>query len=453
VLLALAEAQARAGDMATAKATYLTAAGRARALGSPDRLARAALGYGGRFVWARAWGDTHLIPLLEEALAALPQTDGDLRARLLARLAGGPLRDTHPADARVAMARDAVAIARRFGDHATLAYALDGRHCANWGPDVVDSRREIAEELIRVAEAGHDPERVYAGHDYRFWALLERGDVAGADAELEIKAGWAQKLGQPAQLWDVTASRAMLDTLRGRFAAAEAGTHDALELGRTAQTANAKVAFALQLYGLRRAQGRVAEVVDLVERAVAQYPAYPVWRYVRADVLAQLGRTDDARAAFEELAATGFEVRIEMQWLVSLVLMPEVCRLLEERPRAAQLYAALRPYPRHNATTPPELSLGSVSRGLGILAATMGEWEAAAGHFADAREMNAAIGARPWLAYTGYDHALMVLSRDGEAGRDEAARLAARAAPLAEELGMRALCADLARLGGRASSV
>ena len=102
LLLRLGDVQARQGDIAASKETFVRAADTARAAGLPEHLARAALGYGGRFVWARAWGDERLVPLLEEALAALPEEDSDLRVRLLARLAAGPLRDTHPPEVRVA---------------------------------------------------------------------------------------------------------------------------------------------------------------------------------------------------------------------------------------------------------------------------------------------------------------------------------------------------------------
>ena len=51
------------------------------------QLARAAAGYGGRIVWARA-DDDLLVPLLEEGLAVLSADDVELRVRLLARLAG-----------------------------------------------------------------------------------------------------------------------------------------------------------------------------------------------------------------------------------------------------------------------------------------------------------------------------------------------------------------------------
>ncbi|HKR98831.1 MAG TPA: AAA family ATPase, partial [Candidatus Dormibacteraeota bacterium] len=61
LLLALGEAQARAGDEAGSKQTLLAAAELTKELGEPALLARAALGYSGRLVWVRAGGDPHLI--------------------------------------------------------------------------------------------------------------------------------------------------------------------------------------------------------------------------------------------------------------------------------------------------------------------------------------------------------------------------------------------------------
>jgi len=50
-------------------------------------------------MWARAASDGQLAPLLEEGLAALVEEDVELRARLLARLAG-VLRDEPSRDRR-----------------------------------------------------------------------------------------------------------------------------------------------------------------------------------------------------------------------------------------------------------------------------------------------------------------------------------------------------------------
>ena len=71
--------------------SFEEAAELARRLGDGEMLARAALGYviglGGFLLFARFEAGATGIGLLEEALAALPETDSPLRARVLARLA------------------------------------------------------------------------------------------------------------------------------------------------------------------------------------------------------------------------------------------------------------------------------------------------------------------------------------------------------------------------------
>ena len=86
LLLALGAALASANDMISAKETFVRAADVARSGGMADQLARAALGYGGSMVpWPA--DDARIVPLLEEALVAVGENGGVLRARLLARLA------------------------------------------------------------------------------------------------------------------------------------------------------------------------------------------------------------------------------------------------------------------------------------------------------------------------------------------------------------------------------
>ncbi len=126
LLLALGDAQGRVGDTEAAKATFLEAADLARQSPDAEQFARAALGYGGRFVWWRAGTDTKIIPLLHEALAGLPEEDSALRVRLLARLAGAR-RDEPAMEPRDRLSAEAVAIAARIGDPATSAYALIAR--------------------------------------------------------------------------------------------------------------------------------------------------------------------------------------------------------------------------------------------------------------------------------------------------------------------------------------
>jgi hypothetical protein len=157
------------------------------------------------------------------------------------------------------------------------------------------------------------------------------------------------------------------------------------------------MAFDLQTYQLHRERGLLGEVVDVVERAVEEHPTYPVWSYVLLDVDTELGREDRTRATFERLAGEGFPLYLEMQWLFGMSLLPEVCRNLDDPEGANAVHARLQPFGRLNATLPPELCRGSVSRGLGILAATMARWSEAVEHFEVALRMNAEMAARPWF--------------------------------------------------------
>jgi hypothetical protein len=140
LLLAQGDAQARAGSIATAKQTFLQAAAIARQGAMNERLARAALGYGGRWVWEVGRGDPYLLPLLEEAAEKLPPTDSALRVRILARLAGGPLKPGDHRARRLALSQEALAMARRLGNPTVLSYALDGRIAAILGPDTLDEQ-------------------------------------------------------------------------------------------------------------------------------------------------------------------------------------------------------------------------------------------------------------------------------------------------------------------------
>ena len=155
LLLARGEAETRAGDTPSAQETFLAAAGIARRLDLSTQLARAAVGYGGRIVWGRAGDDDRLVPLLEEALAALAGGDDELRARLLARLAGA-LRDEHARDRRDACSREAVELARRSGSLTVLAYALVGRAHAIIAPDTVAECLALGGGLRDVAVRSGD---------------------------------------------------------------------------------------------------------------------------------------------------------------------------------------------------------------------------------------------------------------------------------------------------------
>jgi DNA-binding SARP family transcriptional activator/tetratricopeptide (TPR) repeat protein len=448
VLLALGDAQARAGDTPSSKRSFREAADLADALGLTEHLAHAALGYGGRIIWEVSRDDTHLAQLLERSLAILGDEDNVLRVRLLARLAGGPLRDSSFArERRAALSGEALEVARRIGDPTTLAYALQGYVVSHHSPDFTPQQRELAAETIRVAMEAGDKERAFEGHENRLYAVLELGEVDEAKLELEAMARLVDELRQPAHEWVVRVSRALLALLEGRLAEAEGLIEETRLLGERVLSWSAAVSYGLQLYALRWEQGRLEEVEGVVRRSVEEYPTYPVWRCVAAHMATALGRAADARDAFESLAADDFAVLpFDEEWLVSMSLLAETATFLRDSQRAAILYERLAPYADRVAISYPEIALGSVSRYLGLLATTMDRFDEAERHLEDALARNQRIGARPWFAHTQGDYARMLLARDGVGDREHAQKLVDEALVTYRDLGMDAYAARVSAL-------
>ena len=447
LLLALGEAQARAGDVPAARESFRRAADLARKLSAPEQLARAALGFGGpRGVFDV--GDAFLVSLLEEALDALGERDSALRARVLGRL----VMERYHADSRergAVLSQPTVAMARRVGDPAALAYALSARHAVIWAPEHLEERLAVATEIVRLAGEIGDRELALWGHSARLVDLLELGQIQAVDRELAAYARLAEESRQPFYRWQTAVVRAMRALLNGRFEETERLAEHALATGRRLQRENAVLLFLVQMFWVRREQGRLAELESRLEDLAGRYP-WTAWPIVLAWLYADLGR-EAARSAFERLAANDFaDLPRYGYWLNGLALLAETCARLGDARRAALLHELLLPYgERYIVSVTAAVCRGSARRYLGLLATAMTRWEEAAQHFEAALERNARIGARPWLAHTQHDYARMLLARDKPGDREKARELLRRAADTARELAMTRLAEEVLTLTGR----
>jgi DNA-binding SARP family transcriptional activator len=413
LLLGLGDARARAGDDAGAKDTFLHAAEVARRGGFAERLGRAALGYGGRWVWTKGRGDPHLLPLLEEAVKIVPSEDSALRARLLARLAAGPLALEGDASMgrRRALSGEAVEIARRLGDAAVLAWVLDGRKVAIWAPDTLEEQWEVMDELQELAERAGDPEAIVDARICRLIKLVERADLDRFEVEYAAARRVADELGQPGQRWLVAVHEPMYALLTGRLAGAEQLIEQAFELGRNSAPWNARMARLRERVVLRGLEGRLEDVEEELRAAATEEVLYPSVKAALASLYADIGDTARCRDAFESLAGQAFAgIPFDDVWTYTLGTLAHSCSFLEDRERAAVLYERLEPYGHRNLVAPIEASLGSTAWPLGRLAATLGAVEPAAGWFERAVAANERMGALPWAAHARLDHARLLVS-------------------------------------------
>jgi DNA-binding SARP family transcriptional activator len=437
LLLSLGEALSRAGRGQDAREVLRRAATLAEQTGRTDRLARAALEYGGRFAWSRASTDPFLVPLLERALAALGQSGTADRAKLLARLAAA-IRDDPARDRRVRIAEEAVQIARRLDDPETLAFALEAHWTAVEGPDTAGGGIEPGALLVKLGERTGDKERALIGHQYRlngFWTLADR---IGVDVELDAMASLADELGQPAQRWVLGTDQTMLALMEGRLDEAERLISDTLALGKRAQSWNAVVSERFALFVLRRAQGRLAEFEDTIKRSVREYPPLLRFRCALAHLYGELGRKRDATAALNELMTHDLgNEHVDAEWLLSITLLADPCALVGDQDAAARLHALLAPYEDLYTQAPVEATFGSVSRALGVAASVLERFDAAERHFASAIETERKMKARPWLAHAQQNLATMLLSRRAVGDEERAAALLQDTHETYRELGMK----------------
>jgi DNA-binding SARP family transcriptional activator len=438
LLLALGDVQACAGDTPASKRAFTQAAELAGgADGMADHLAHAALGYGGRMLWEVSRDDAHHVRLLESALDALGPADSPLRVRLLARLAAGPLRSTsYPPERKEQVSEEALAMARRLADPATLAFGLHGYIAARYAPDHTPRQVELASELIAAATRAGDKERTMDGYDERLLALVELGQMSAAKADLSAMARLADELRQRARHWIVAVYEALFSLLEGRLANAEELIERAHALGTSAHGWNAAVTHALQLYVLRRAQGRLDEVAELVRRAADEHPSYPILLSVLAQTTAELGRPAESGELLDDLCADGFAgIAVDEEWLVTVSLLAEASAATGHASVAA-LYDLLLPYDERVAVSYPEICVGSVARPLGLLAAAAQRWDDAAAHLDDAVRVNERIGALPWLAHSLRDRAAVLTARGAHGDAEEARELGSRAAATYRQLGV-----------------
>ena len=433
LLLALGDAQSRAGETEVAKATFIEAADLARQIGDVERLAWAALGYSGRFVWMRAGSDTKIIPLLHEALAALPEGDSALRVRLLARLAGAR-RDDWDMRPRDELSAEAVVIAEAIGDPATLAYALISRAMATWGP-----ARSVRHEGARRAGDGARGGGRGSGACRRGAAqpgtehLRDRASRHGAPRVRGLPRT-AAELRQPSHLWYAGLMRTSVLLLDGRLDDAEAQAEQTYAEGLRAQSWDAGAAHLLALSALRREQGRLAELEEDLIDAGSLYPGYRLFRCVLALVCLESGRGEDARVLAREIVHGGEEtLPHDNGWAYGMSTLSEIVARTGDTDLATILYDEMLPYAHLMATGGGEIGGGSLERSLGQVASVLGRTDEALSHLDAARTVHRAYRADIWVTRTDVDDAVVRLKR----GTDDDRRIAAQLLQAAGEVSRR----------------
>jgi DNA-binding NarL/FixJ family response regulator len=269
------------------------------------------------------------------------------------------------------------------------------------------------------------------------WRALANGREAGrrtAGSRLEIEYEETPPI--PTYLFALAA---------GRFDAAEKAAADGLQLGEDRHPGAAGV-YGLQMFAIRRAQGRLGEVAPILELAAKREDLGGVWRPGLAVLFAEVDRVEDARAMFDSIAASGFAtLPRDALWPATASFLADVCIAVGDVAHAEELYDAMKEFEAENLMVALTICLGPADRLLGGLAGLLGREADAERHFEAALALADRSESPPWRVMTQADFAGF-LARSGQVQR--AARLAQTTVEMAEKLGMASVAAKCRPLAG-----
>ncbi len=436
--LRLAESLINVGRFKDAATHYLIAADQARGANDTDSFVRAALGYdSAQFLLGMPLDRS--VALLTEAEAKIARDNDKQRCLILSGLARAHLLlgDAQKSESFEGRGTE---LARRLGDRRSLFDLFFNRFLVSRQiMSLSDAQRRLREasELVELSQSVNDDGIKGRALSLDAYISAELGDRARVNRSLAA----VSELGEVRQhlnlQWVSRHGAAMLAILDGNFAAAEDFAKEALKLGRLILGDQVEGVYGIQMFSIRREQGRLAEVAAVVKRLIDEKPDQKAWLPGFALIAADLGFEEPARRRLRELAETGFDMPFDAKRSTSLSYVAEVAFLLGDSGAAERLYELMSVY-RHMTITAGIVTVcyGAASRYLGMLATTLGEFDKAEAHFEHALEMNERIGARPWLAHSKAEYALLLRRRGARGDSERAEALANEAWEIAAELDM-----------------
>lgn len=448
--LALGHALLRTGDDAEAADAFTTAAELGRKSSSPDLIARAALGFGaGLAGFEVRLLDDRQIELLEEAATVVGE-DSPFRPLVLARLSVA-LSFVGSDTRRLALADEAITLARQSGDQRAIVAALAARCDALAGPDHVDERLAAAPEIIALAQQSGDPTLELLGRRLRVVALLEQRNVAGFVAETEAYARTAGKLGDDFYGWYVDLWRAMEAHADGRLDDARRLAEQASAAGSASGSRNAPLLCAALLFFTYLDAGEASRAAEQWGHILGQDPVLAEFNAPALSALLELacGRPDRARTLLDRFGPEGFDrFTKDQEWLTNVAQVVLAATRVGDRAIARRAYELLAPYEGLGVFEGiAALDHGVADRFLALAAGCCGDGDATLRHTERALS-GVAGGGRLVAAHTRADGARALLDTGDSSLRAQAVEWGAHAVEDYDALGLAHLADQLRALVG-----
>jgi tetratricopeptide (TPR) repeat protein len=352
---------------------------RAKRLGRPKDVARAALIYGAELRPGQV--DGNMVQLLEDALDGLPQGEDRLRARVLTRLGAAltPPASEEAFNRSSRLASEGLALARATGDAQTLLHALRFGSTAFGYVVDIHTRVAMVDEIMALARAlGDELTEAYVG-SFHVVHQFELGRAAQGRAAAERYCALIRRLPVPQIQWRRHVIAASLAGFAERFDEAYAHCEDLLRSATESDARPGLLSWAITHSSLALCTGSTTELARheaQIMPMLQQMPLSPILACVHAS----LGRRDAARQAL------GHAVGL-LRGFPFLLMGGQATVLLQDRALAEKFYPALcaeRSVARFFWGPTGAFPLGPTSRVLGELALLLGLRDEARAHFDEA---------------------------------------------------------------------
>ena len=355
---------------------------------------------------------TDAVRMLEEVLRACGDADSALRARVRGALARAVRMAGHPGAETIAIA--ALDEARRVGNEDALIVALEVAQVVLTDPHAV---LELSYELERRTLATGDIWRSMWATGSRTRVHLLFGDLAAARESIARHRERAMAFRFVLFRFQCEVFDSTLAIAEGRFDDAERSIEEAELVGADEPTLPSAGIYGLQMFLIRREQGRLEEMRPTLQLLRTLSSSQPVWRPGLALAYAELGLVHEARAIMAELAVDGFgAVPRDNLWPIALSFLADTCLLLEDAASAPVLLAELDRFAGHTLAAGFSACAGPADRLRAGLAELAGQPDRADQTVLDALALVERSGSPVWRARLEQTWSWMLARRGDDAG-------------------------------------
>lgn len=263
---------------------------------------------------------------------------------------------------------EAYELAKRVGDGALTGFILPGAYMSLADPEDLALRTTIGMELLRHAALEDDPTATWEAHHLLWSCAVIRGDGARMAHHLQSAIDLPGTRAEPVKEATVAYMQAAAACLEGDLVLAEEQADRFLTLSGAVGPQRVMAVYGALITAIRREQGRLAEVVPMVERLYADQPMVVAWKGVLAMLFAETGELERADVLVTELLADGLDaVPRGITHSAVIYSIADAAASVGNALRCQQLLELLQPF-RGTMAFSGTFSLGSMDLIMGRLA-------------------------------------------------------------------------------------